>query len=856
MRKIVQKQIMDMIPAIWGGVQYIQTAESSRVLQVLDDCLLAMETLQESFRSGLSPQRFLYYKQYYDQVVLAMKQLKDIGDIENEILGIYNGLDKMLTDVTNEAEVKVEILFLPYKASMWDSLESIWLTAKDDAKCDAYVMPIPYCDRNPDGSPATWHCEADLFPEYVLVIDFNQYDIAKRKPDAIYIHNPYDEYNRVTSVDPKYYSSELKKHTDMLVYVPYFVLSKRWPEGQTQLACYFNMDKMIVQKDQMQVAPMGGSQLMEQDIKYLSDYIPKEKLVPLGSPKADKVFFCEKHKRIPKEWQNVIKGKKIILYNVSISGLLQFGERALHKLKYIFDCFARREDIVLLFRPHPLLESTMKSMRMDLYKSYKDLEQEFLAKRIGILDKTPDINMAVAIADAYLGESSSSVINLFGVAGKPIFFTDDMMLWNEPTLEEKASIAFHYMHIERDEVWFVAEGYNALCRMNIYSGEIKPLLQFETFPVNGGLYTHFVKIEDKIYFSPMNAKSIYEYDVSSGISKTTALKKALEWGNFGRSISYKKHLFMIPCRYPAILSYDINTGECIYYTKCIKELLPYQHAQHEELLGWECIIENRLLLPALQVNKIIEFDMETRDYHIYDLPGENVDCWRIIEAEVDLDTYWLIPWKTKCIRKWNRKTNTCEFYDIYPTEYSCMQNWDNGQMYQFSGATKVNGAIWLFPRYGNMVLRFDTKSGKIEKVDIGLSYSISDRKTNFYMQQDNFFNAVTYGDNKILALSAYDRSLVIFDTITRTCRLQPCRLSAEKMEMLSTPMTKSFGAIGQDVPYATNENHLWRNVTSFIEYVLHEDHDKIKQKAAFAENIVNADGNCGKKVHQYIMEQI
>jgi hypothetical protein len=855
MRKIVQKQIMDMIPAIWDGVQYIQTAEPNRAVQVLDDCVLAMETLQESFRSGLSQQRFLYYIQYYDQVILAMKQLKEKESIENLILGIYNGLDKMLTDITNEAEVKVEILFLPYKASMWDSLESIWIAARDDKEhCDAYVVPIPYCERNPDGSPLEWHCEADLFPEYVPTVDYQKYDIAKRKPDVIYIHNPYDACNRVTSVDSGYYSHELKKHTDMLVYVPYFVLGKRWPEVQTNLACAPYMDKMIVQKDHMQVAPMGGSQLMEQDIKYLSDYIPKEKLVPLGSPKADKVFFCEKHKRIPKEWQNVMQGKKVILYNVSISGLLQFGERALHKMKYIFDCFAGRSDVILLFRPHPLLESTMKSMRMDLYKSYKDLEQEFLAKSIGILDKTPDINMAVAIADAYLGESSSSVINLFGIAGKPIFFTDDMMLWNEATPEERASLEFNYMHIERDNVWFIAEGYNALCQMNISSGVISPLLQFETFPVNGGLYSHFVKIEDKIYFSPMNAKSIYEYDVRSGISKITALKKALEWGNFGHSILYKNHLFMIPCRYPAILSYEINTGECIYYTKCIKELLPYQHAQHEELLGWECIVGNRLLLPALQVNKIIEFDMETRDYHIYDLPGDNVDCWRIIEAEED--SYWLIPRKTTCIRKWNQKTNTCEFYDTYPDEYSCVQNWDNAETYRFSGAVKVNGAIWLFPCYGNMVLRLDAESGKIEEVNMGLPYAISDRKTSFYMQQNNFYNAFLYEENQIAALSTYDRSLVIFDTMEGKCRLQPCRLSAEQMEMLSTPLAKSFGTIGQDVPYAANENHLWRNVTSFIEYVLQGDHDKVKQKAAFAENIVNADGNCGKKVHQYIMEQI
>ena len=54
--------------------------------------------------------------------------------------------------VKNDIPVKKEIVFLPYKASMWDSLESIWMTEKDKPENDTYVIPIPYFDRNPDGS--------------------------------------------------------------------------------------------------------------------------------------------------------------------------------------------------------------------------------------------------------------------------------------------------------------------------------------------------------------------------------------------------------------------------------------------------------------------------------------------------------------------------------------------------------------------------------------------------------------------------------------------------------------------------------------------------------------------------------
>ena len=47
---------------------------------------------------------------------------------------------------------KKNIVFLPYKASMWDSLESIWKTAYEDKSyCNTYVVPIPYADIDANG---------------------------------------------------------------------------------------------------------------------------------------------------------------------------------------------------------------------------------------------------------------------------------------------------------------------------------------------------------------------------------------------------------------------------------------------------------------------------------------------------------------------------------------------------------------------------------------------------------------------------------------------------------------------------------------------------------------------------------
>lgn len=108
----------------------------------------------------------------------------------------------MIQNGIKDMPERVEAVFLPYKASMWDSLESVWVAADEDESCDAYVIPIPYYDKNPDGSFKEMHYEAEEYPGYVPVTHYDEYDFQKHHPDMIFIHNPYDEYNHVTSVHP------------------------------------------------------------------------------------------------------------------------------------------------------------------------------------------------------------------------------------------------------------------------------------------------------------------------------------------------------------------------------------------------------------------------------------------------------------------------------------------------------------------------------------------------------------------------------------------------------------------------------------------------------------------------------
>ena len=241
--------------------------------------------------------------------------------------------------VAEEVPDRLEAVFLPYKASMWDSLESIWKAADADEECDAYVIPIPYYDRNPDGSFREEHYEGELFPEDVTVTYYDEYDFGLRMPDVIFIHNPYDDGNFVTSVHPYFYSKNLKNFTEKLVYVPYFIQNGEGiDEDYATPSAVLYADYIIAQTEKER----------EDYIRHCSKRYPgvnfKEKVLALGSPKIDKARSVNRENvKVPEEWLERIEGKKVILYNTSLNGLLKAGDEYLEKMKDVFALFQNRE---------------------------------------------------------------------------------------------------------------------------------------------------------------------------------------------------------------------------------------------------------------------------------------------------------------------------------------------------------------------------------------------------------------------------------------------------------------------------------------------------------------------------------
>ncbi len=361
------------------------------------------------------------------------KVLQSAGINSNQV---HNTLAKELirigNSIKNDIHIRSEAVFLPYKASMWDSLESIWKAADEDPDCDAYVIPIPYYDKKPDGSFGEMHYEGDQYPDYVPITDYKTYDFADRRPDLIFIHNPYDNNNFVTSVMPCFYSNNLKQFTDKLVYVVYFILGDIDPENEEAVngISHFcttpgviNADKVIVQSENMKKAYVKAltKAAGEASRKYW-----EEKILGLGSPKMDKVMNTRKEDvAVPEEWKRIIEKpdgswRKVVFYNTSVSALLQNDEKMLAKIRDVLRVFhENRDEVTLLWRPHPLMEATIKAMRPGLREEYEGIVDRYRSDRWGIYDDTADLDRAIALSDGYYRDWSS-VVELCKEKGIPV----------------------------------------------------------------------------------------------------------------------------------------------------------------------------------------------------------------------------------------------------------------------------------------------------------------------------------------------------------------------------------------------------------------------------------------------------
>lgn len=610
---------------------------------------------------------------------LPVKHTSEIDEMISLCIELSDYLIKKL-----QVEKKV-VYFLPYKLDMWDSLESIWQALNEDEQFDVHVMPIPWAERNRDGSVKKWHCEINEFSKYVPVVDYRKVDLSVIKPDVIFIHNPYDGNNLITSVDERYYSNKLKQQTETLIYVPYFVVKDEINPDKCQCPAIQYADYVIVQDENIKK-------------QYEENYLwgdPKGKFLPFGSPKIDKILNSKRSDYVlPLAWRRKISGKKVILYNTSIRDMLENDDGYLDKLRSTFDFFRNKTDIVLWWRPHPLLKSSISIIKTEIYQDYCDLEKQYKQEAWGIYDDSFDVNRAITYSDAYYGDNSS-LLWLYKKTGK-ITMRQNYSIIDEHK-EKGLSTYFYTTNGKKSWVIYYWQYTPYLWEIDNQTGEaillVKlPVVDYEYY--NYGCLTYF---DDKVFIFPWQ-----------GRGRIQPLQYNLRSNNLSEIDVDLPQLDAIDCwwfvEYPVIIGDRLvavsNKSNIILeynkITKIWKCLMANWGKGHVELVD---VYKDKIIL--LKYNELGIMDSNTLETRWKLIPGFT-QGWRM---SIIKDKLWIINISQDEIIVYDFLQDTIIRKNLPSNEKKC---------HMFFTAVPYQNEVLLLSGYKGCSLILKLKNGRIE----------------------------------------------------------------------------------------------------------------------------------------------
>ena len=167
----------------------------------------------------------------------------EVKSFKKEMKEILTSLENLRVAV--QKDFKKQVIFLPHSAKHFESLRPLVDAMLEEEELECKIIPIPYYDKCGDGRLKEIHYEGEDFPKEYEIVDYNCYDFSVELPDCIVINSPYDEFNPVWTVDSAFYSKELKKYSNKLIYIPWFVTDEIDPKNEEDGKAFTNMEYYV-----------------------------------------------------------------------------------------------------------------------------------------------------------------------------------------------------------------------------------------------------------------------------------------------------------------------------------------------------------------------------------------------------------------------------------------------------------------------------------------------------------------------------------------------------------------------------------------------------------------------------------
>ncbi len=398
---------------------------------VVNECLGEMESLQAELKSlvntigicaelqQLAVDLGTYMEavkgEGYDIVGILEKYCEALYGFSQEntteALSAVNGL---FHEASEKIRVRKEILFLPFKGKYWKAFETEYKKWATDLNADVYVVPIPYYYKDYLGQLYDMQYDFSEYPADLPRIHYDEYDLALHHPDRIYIQNPYDQWNEITSVPPAYFSDKLLAYTERLIYIPWFRTYDFTREDGPQyfnMKYYCNMPGVINADEVILQSRMIKDAYIEKLCEFVGEETREiwEKKLMVADPE-------------PRSGAGKEPDEKILLYYQDFSDVLLYAEQSVEKLQAAVERFkGQKEYEKMIILKSALIDEELKKLEPELYEHYT--EALAAAASVGAVEvrneSTTNLAALVEACSAFCGDAGR-IAHMFNVAGKPV----------------------------------------------------------------------------------------------------------------------------------------------------------------------------------------------------------------------------------------------------------------------------------------------------------------------------------------------------------------------------------------------------------------------------------------------------
>lgn len=389
MRVSEYKIINDMCSSIIDAINYIK---NSGDFSMWKDCIETLSAILKFIESSSDKN--------------SLKTISGaVSELINEIALILDGngnTDKAMTYALNlsqkckdDIKYKLRVLFVAELGGKWDAMSSVYeeFSKRDDCIVDVVIEPVFRVVKYEDGSTKNDIIYHDyLTPLGIKNIPYNNYSIEKIRPDITFFSQPYEG-----CTIPMFWPENMAKYT-RVVYLPYYLCRDM---KRTPFESFF-----LLKTQQFSWRIVCQSETMK---KYYEIYASRkgENAIVTGIPKWDYPLRLNKNNTpCPKKWKKKLKTRKVFLLNTHFTRITE-GETPFANITNIIDIFIKKQNVALIWRPHPMAETVIKLYTPHLYPIYKQIIKEIESSENIVIDNYATYDNAFVWSDALISGGSS-----------------------------------------------------------------------------------------------------------------------------------------------------------------------------------------------------------------------------------------------------------------------------------------------------------------------------------------------------------------------------------------------------------------------------------------------------------------